>query len=341
MRERIKKIFENLKEEVDVIVISTGINGDKTFFYITGLEEGLFENSIAIAYPNGECEIICPKVEEEIVGNNANIFQNASERNRLIKEKISGERIGINGDGITYKEYMNLKKLFPRAKFFDVWEALAGARLIKDKKEIKIIKKACKISTKIAKELPSMFENNMRECDIKAEIEYMIGKENAFPAFDTIVAFGKNSARPHHKSTEKKFVMPILCDFGASYKKYCSDITRTFVSKKEHKEVYDVVREGQFIAFDIMEEGVKAGDVAKSVNEFFARKGFKKMIHSLGHSLGLSPHDGFSINEKNNGIMKENMILAVEPAIYFKNEFGIRIEDDVLIKKNGIEVLTK
>jgi len=64
------------------------------------------------------------------------------------------------------------------------------------------------------------------------------------------------------------------------------------------------------------------------------------MIHSLGHSLGLSPHDGFSINEKNDEIMKENMILAVEPAIYLKN-FGIRIEDDVLVKKNGVEVLTK
>ena len=337
MRERIKKIFENLEEGVDVILISTGMSGDKTFFYITGVTEGLFENSIAIAYPSGDYEIICPKLEEGIA--NASVFQDVNERNRLIKEKVSGEKIGVNGDKLTYKEYRNLKKLFPKAKFFDVWEAIAKARLIKDKEEIKNIKKACNISASIAERLYSLFDSNIRECDVKAEINYMMEKENASPAFDSIVAFGKNSARPHHKSVKKKFVMPVLCDFGAAYKNYCSDVTRTFVSKKQ-REVYDVVKEGKFIALDMMGEGVKAGDVAKSVNEFFIKKGFKKMIHSLGHSLGLSPHDGFSINEKNDEIMKENMILAVEPAIYLKN-FGIRIEDDVLVKKNGVEVLTK
>ncbi|KAA0001224.1 MAG: aminopeptidase P family protein [Thermoplasmata archaeon] len=234
-----------------------------------------------------------------------------------------------------------LKKLFPKANFFDVGEAIAKARMIKDKAEIKIIRKACKISAKIAERLSSLFGSNVKECDVKAEIDYMMEKENASPSFDTIVAFGENSSKPHHKSGEKKFAMPVLCDFGASYKNYCSDVTRTFVSKKKQKEVYEIVEEGQFIAFDMMKEGVKAGDVAKCVNNFFMKKGFKKMFHSLGHSIGLSPHDGFSINEKNNEMLKENMILAIEPAIYLKNEWGIRIEDDVLVKKNGIEILTK
>ncbi len=342
MRERVKKIFKNLEEEVDVIVIAIGTEArDNTFFYVTGLEEGLFENSMAIVYPDGGHEIMCPQVEEGIAKNHVHIFHNVDERNRFLKEKISGRKIGINGEGLLYKEYKNLKKLFPYAKFFDVWNAVAKTRLTKDEIEIKRLKKACKISAAVAKKLPSLFENEVRECDLKAEIDYMMGKENASPAFDTIIAFGENSAQPHHRCGNKKFAMPALCDFGSRYKGYCSDITRTYISTKKQKKIYEIVEEGQNLAFGMMRAGVKAGDVAKCVNAFFIKKGCKKMIHSLGHSIGLSPHDGFSINEKNNETLSEKMVLAVEPALYFKDEWGVRIEDDVVVKKNGIEVLTK
>jgi len=220
-----------------------------------------------------------------------------------------------------------------------VGDAIRRARMVKDREEIKRIKKAGEIASHVSDEVKSYLHEGVKESDILAEINYMMAKKGAMPSFDTIVAFGANSSLPHYTTGEKKFEFPALMDFGARYKRYCSDMTRTFVSGSEQSMVYEIVREGQEIAFDMMREGVEASAVQNEVDTFFSKHGFEKMMHSLGHSIGLEVHDGFSMKE--DFILKEGMVITIEPGIYLNNKWGIRIEDDVLVKRNGIEILTK
>ncbi len=337
MRERIKKIFENA--DADVIVIMNGSsNIDMTFFYVTGFENGLFENSVAVLYPDGDMDVICTELEES-AGGKVHVFSSNKEKMDLIKEHAKAERIGINGMTISYRNFISIRNLFPEADFIDVGDAIRTARMVKDRTEIEIIKKACKIAAGISWEVESFLHEGMKESEVRAEIEYIMGKRGAVPSFDTIVAFGRNSALPHYSTGEKRFEFPVLVDFGARYKRYCSDMTRTFVSGVEQKKIYELVGEGQEIAFDIMQEGIEARTIHDAVDKLFVKKGFEKLIHSLGHSIGLEVHDGFSMKES--VILKEGMVLTVEPGIYLKNKWGVRIEDDIIVKKDGIEILTK
>jgi Xaa-Pro dipeptidase len=196
--------------------------------------------------------------------------------------------------------------------------------------------------------IPDMISEGMSEYELAAEINYSLQNLGAEkPAFDTISSFGKNTAEPHYnhgdiKLSEGNF---ILCDFGACLKKYNSDITRTFLfgrATNQQKEIYDTVLQAQQIAFDAIKPGVIAGDIHHAVSSFIDSTKFKgRFIHSTGHSLGLAVHDGPGFTPDNTMELQENMILTVEPGIYLPGFGGVRIEDDVLVKKDGIELLTK
>jgi Xaa-Pro dipeptidase len=178
-----------------------------------------------------------------------------------------------------------------------------------------------------------------------AEINYLIQKEGASPAFDTIVAFGKNSSQPHYLTGNEKLEEGdiALMDFGACYKRYRSDVTRTFIygEDEEKKEMYDTVAKAQKIGIEMMKEGMMTVDIYKTAKEFIDKTKFKgKFIHALGHSIGLEVHDGGSIALSSEIELKEGMIFTVEPGIYVPRAGGVRIEDDVLVKKGRAEILT-
>ena len=138
----------------------------------------------------------------------------------------------------------------------------------------------------------------------------------------------------------------VLCDFGACFRKYNSDITRTFVFGKAseiQKEMYETVFEAQRIGFEKTKSGAKACDVHNAVESYINNTKFKgRFIHSTGHPLGLSVHDGDQRLGVNCDMeLKENMVFTIEPGVYISEIGGVRIEDDILIKKDGIESLTK
>ncbi len=348
MIERIKKIFDNLDEKVDVILIKSSTRIDYSFYYVTGLEKGIFENCSVLVYEDG-LELICSKLEEESAksGNfDMQIFDDDKEQWKMLKKRLEDKKVGINSLALTYKDYLKLKKCSP-SEIVDVGEAIKNARMVKDAKEIELIRKACEIASDVANEIPLMLKKGIRECDIAAEINYLIQKKGASPAFDTIVAFGKNSAEPHYLTREKKLMESevALLDFGACYKRYRSDITRSFILGKKRKwqeEINEIVLEARSIAFDLMKEGTGTGEVHKAVKEFIDGTKFKgKFVHSTGHSIGLEVHDGGLLHPNRNQELKEGMVFTVEPGIYIPGKGGIRVEDDVLIKKDGIEILTE
>ncbi len=354
MIQRIKNIFCNSNRPVECILLKNGATPfiDDNFFYVTSIEHGLFEGACAVLYPDGAVDILVSELEAESAKKSMArraVYKTKEEFSSVLKQLLSSfQTIGVNGNGLSYYEFKKLIEMFPRTAFVDVSEGFYKTRLIKDEQEINHVKHACMIADETMAAVPDLIAAGMTENELAGEINYSlqsIGAEK--PAFDTISSFGKNTAEPHYSHGDTKLEIGnfVLCDFGACVNKYNSDITRTFVfgkATKQQKEMYDTVIKAQQIAFDAIHPGSNAGDIHRIVHSFIDSTKFKgRFIHSTGHSLGLSVHDGIGLTPESSLILQENMILTVEPGVYLPGFGGVRIEDDILIKKDGIEILTK
>jgi Xaa-Pro dipeptidase len=351
---RVKNIFINSKKTVDFIVLKNASAPfvDDNFFYVTGLEQGLFEGSCAVLHPDGALDLLVSELEAESARKSTahlTIYKTKDEFSALFKHLTSSSKtIGVNASGLSYHEFNTLTEILPQAVFVDVSDGFFKTRLIKDEQEIQHIKQACVIADDTMAIIPDVISEGMSESELAAEINYSLQSLGAEkPAFDTISSFGKNTAEPHYSHGDAKLTEGdlILCDFGACLKKYNSDITRTFLfgrATEQQKEMYKTVLQAQQIAFDAIKPGVKAGDIHHAVSSFIDSTKFKgRFIHSTGHSLGLAVHDGPGFAPENTMELQENMVLTVEPGVYLPGFGGVRIEDDVLIKKDGMELLTK
>jgi Xaa-Pro dipeptidase len=351
-RNRIKKIFKNC-DELDAIIFFNGAEPylDMGFFYVTELVEGLFEGSMAISYPDGSLEVVTSLLEEESAKKgkfDMTVFKSKAEREKIFKKKLSKfKKIGINSQNLTHKNYMELKELLPKKKFVDVSESVNKARMIKDKKEVETLRKACKMVSEAAEEIVDFFKEGVKEYEVAAELSYIMQKKGAIgPSFDTISSFGKNTAEPHYTAgdcTLKKKDF-ILLDFGAKYRKYCSDITRTYFygkASKKQKDMYETVLKAQQIALDKIKPGVNGKDVHQAVSDFIEGTKYKGLFtHSTGHSIGLMVHDNIALTKDMDMTLEENMVFTVEPGIYISGYGGVRIEEDVRVTKDGVEILT-
>jgi len=355
VEKRVKKIYDNLEEKPDIILIKNSSEPfiDENFFYVTGLEKGLFEGSIAALFPDGKIDLIVSKLESETASKtnlHLEIYRTEEDFEKILKKSYTTHRtIGLNYNGVKHKDYVKLKNFFSNSTLKDVSNAFTNARAIKEESELELMKKAASISDKVMEKIPEILHPGMSEYELAAEINYLMQKNGADkPAFETISSFGENTAEPHYTHGDKK-IEPgdfIICDFGASYKKYNSDITRTFVfgdASSKQKEMYQTVLKAQKTGFEKITEGVKLCEVHQAVADFIDNTSFKgRFIHSTGHSLGMLVHDGgpgfrTGCEEK----LKENMVLTVEPGVYIPGYGGVRIEDDVVIKKDGMELLTR
>lgn len=355
MERRVKNIYKNLENKLDIILIKNSIEPyiDDNFFYATGLEKGLFEGCIAFLSPEGKIDIIVSELEEESAKKsdaNVLVYRSAKDFEDLLKGRLSPcKKIGLNFKGISHKDYLGLVKRFPNAKLHDVSQSIEITRLVKDEIEINLITKACEIVDKVVDKIPEMLYDGITESELAAEIDYLMQKNGADKAaFETISSFDKNTSEPHysHGSTKLKKGDFVLCDFGACFRKYNSDITRTFVfgdASDKQKSMYRTVQEAQKIGLDIIKPGLKASEVHEAVHSHIEKTEFKgRFIHSTGHSLGLGVHDGSARLSSGCELeLKENMVFTVEPGVYIPGFGGVRIEDDILIKKDGIEILTK
>lgn len=355
MEKRVKKIFSCLEKKPDIIIIKNSIEPyiDDNFFYVTSLEKGIFEGSIAVLHPDGYIDILVSELEAETAKKadvNLYIYKSKEDFEKLLKKLLSSfKKIGLNFNGILHKDFYKLKKIFSKSKFLDVSEGFTKARLLKDEYEIKLIKKSCNIADKVMAKIPDMLHDGIYEYEIAAEINYLLQKNGADkPAFETISSFGENSAEPHYSHGNFKLKKNdfALFDFGACFRRYNSDMTRTFVfgkANRKQREMYETVLEAQKVGFKTIKAGVKADKVHDAVNSYIDNTQFKnRFIHSTGHSLGLAVHDGGAGLSFDSDIeLKENMVFTVEPGVYIPGFGGVRIEDDVVVKKDGIELLTK
>lgn len=353
MRSRVEHIYQQVGDEVDAIVLMNAVepNIDLSFFYVAGAESGIFEGCAAILWPDGGLELIVSELEETSARKldaEVKIFKTKDERSELLKESLAQVKtLGINGSAITYGSLKALRKAVPDFTEVDLSKNVEKARMIKDSIEVDRIREACRIASRVADDIPNFLKEGMREIEAAAEISYRMQRMGASGSSFAIVAgFGENSAEPHYLAGNRALKRgdAALFDFGAIYRKYCSDITRTFFSREvseRQERMYEVVREAGDIALSTIRAGLPAKEADAAAREFIEYTEFKgRFIHSLGHGIGLSVHDSGGMSPVSEMILEENMILTVEPGIYVPGEGGVRIEDDVRITKDGCEVLT-
>ncbi|MBE6124623.1 MAG: aminopeptidase P family protein [Erysipelotrichaceae bacterium] len=226
---------------------------------------------------------------------------------------------------------------------------LTNVRAVKDAIELFYLRKAVSIVDSTFKQIKKYVKPGLKEIEIKDFVESTMKKLGAeCPSFDTIVVSGKNGSMPHGIATNKRVTAGdfITIDFGAKYKGYCSDITRTIVldkvKNKQMKEIYDVVLNANLAAIKAVKPGIKIGEVDKAARDYITSKGYGEYFtHSTGHGIGLLIHDELGVYLTSEVIIEENMVFTIEPGIYVPGLGGVRIEDDILVTKNGCEILTK
>ena len=227
-------------------------------------------------------------------------------------------------------------------------EILGRVRMIKDEQEIEAMRRAADIGSEAIEEVIAKLHAGMTELEVAAEIEYAMKKRGATDtSFSTIAVSGANSAKPHGQPSEKVLEPGdmLTMDFGCIYRGYCSDMTRTVMigeGTEKHKEIYDIVLQAQLEAMKLIRPGAVCRDVDAAARDLITERGYGEYFgHGLGHSLGLYIHEEPRFSPMCDEVLQPGMVLSVEPGIYLPGEFGVRIEDVILVTEDGYENLSK
>lgn len=257
-------------------------------------------------------------------------------------------RIGYSGSYLTVARKLDLKQSLPHALLVSIDDILNDLGWVKDKEELASIKKAVAVSDTAFERIVQLVRPGVRERELAAELEYqmaMLGSEK--PAFESIVASGYRSAMPHGIASQKKLQKGDLVtfDFGATINGYVSDITRTVVVGKataRQKKIYNLVLRAQKAGIAKIRAGVAGKLVDATCRNIISRAGYgSKFGHGTGHGIGFYVHTGPSLSPISGDKLKAGNVVTVEPGIYIEGWGGVRIEDDVLVTRNGGKVLNK
>lgn len=260
-----------------------------------------------------------------------------------ILDELGAKKIGFDQVG---KETLEELKKSHEAEYRKKSDLIWNLRKIKSSKEIELLKKSAEIATKGMQKAAELIEAGRTEIEIAAEIEYEMRKRGSEgTAFDTILAGGRNSWLPHTKATDKTLEKEelVIVDLGAKWKGYRSDMTRTFAISPttKQKEILEVARKAQENALNKVKDGAEAKKVDKAGRKVFKKSGYEEFcLHGSGHGVGLNIHEPPSLSPSSDDVLREGMVVTVEPGIYVREVGGGRFEDTVLVKENGYEKLT-
>ena len=282
-----------------------------------------------------------PIIEQN--GITAVLFNDYSDIKKLCAQ-LKLKTLFIDFERTMLSQYQTYKSF--KVKLKDGSEILNLVKTIKNEEELSNIQKACEITQTALWEEVSRIKEGITELELKKSIENkMISLGADGVAFDTIVAFGANSAVPHHLSGETKLCKNsvVLIDAGCKVNGYCSDITRTYFFGEPTKKfinVYQSVYKANELALREIKSGVNGKEADDVARKYLSNCGFgEKFTHSLGHGVGLEIHEFPSLSKKSSALLKDGMVFTIEPGVYLDGEFGVRIEDTVVLKNGSVERL--
>ncbi|WP_148410852.1 M24 family metallopeptidase [Murimonas intestini] len=343
-----KRISEILKEKkLDAILVSdpfnmryiTGFRGGEGYVYLSEQRQVLLTDSRYTTQARDEADGF------EIV----QVDGTADYIKRLygFMQEENVKVLGFEDEHLIYVSVKSLQDGCPGVEFAALGGALNRLRIIKNEAELKALRQAEHVGDLAFEEILKIIRPGMTELQVAAELEYSMKKNGAVrTSFETIVASGINSAMPHAIPSEKKIESGdfVTMDFGCMIDGYCSDMTRTIVVGKadeKQKEIYNIVLQAQLAALDAVKAGMKGSEVDKVARDIIYSAGYQECFgHGLGHSVGLFIHEDPRLSPKCHEVLEENMIQTVEPGIYVPGFGGVRIEDMIIVKKDGHENLT-
>jgi Xaa-Pro aminopeptidase len=336
--------FPELK--VDALLVSalpnirylSGFTGSNALLLVTPDSQTLFTDPRYSIQASEECSC---KVRTVAKGHLELAAVGIIKRRRL-------KRIGFEASRMVYDVYLRLKEELPLGATLKPLAAVVERlRLIKSAEEIERIRRSVLTNSRAFERTLRSIRPGISESGIAAKLEFAmrhLGAEK--PAFETIVATGARTALPHAQPSEQKAAVNelLLIDMGACQNGYMSDMTRMLCLGKPSPRIrmmYNAVLQSQLAAIDAVRPGVTAGQVDRKARKVLEAEGLgKEFLHSTGHGLGLEIHEPPRVGRRDKTRLEAGMVITIEPGAYVRGFGGVRIEDTVLVTRNGCEVLT-
>jgi Xaa-Pro aminopeptidase len=330
-----------LTAEADVSYLS-GFRGDDSWLVLAGRSIYLITDSRYTLAAKKECS-----VRLGMPYSTCKIYERKGAMTEAVADvlkKIPAVKTVAVEDKIETALFEILKKKIP-ARLTALKSPAAFVRQIKDEIEAEAIREAAAVAQKALGRVLSKICAGVSETEVAAMLDFELKKTGAQPAFEAIVAFGSNSAMPHHRPTTRKLkkIDTILIDFGAKLSGYCCDITRCFAVGRIddfYRKVYKAVFCAQSRAMQTVKSGASAKKVDAAAKEIIKSSKLPVFGHGTGHGIGLEVHEQPVVSVLSKDVLQQGNVVTIEPAVYLADKFGIRIEDDVLVTDSGCKILT-
>lgn len=353
---KILKLQAYLKEQnIDAAFITNPDN----VFYFTGFKSNPHERLLGVMlFSEAEPFLICPQMEipdAKNAGWNGDIVGHTDTDNAMEilyqntrNTKTSINTLAIEKSYMIVERYDAINEFFGSPEILNIDEKTTAMRVIKDAAELVILREAAQLADYAIEVAAKTIKEGITEIEVMIEIELALKKRGVtHMSFDTTVLTGDHAASPHGKTGDRKLQKGdlVLFDLGVVHKGYCSDITRTLAlgePGEEQRQVYEIVLEAELAALHAVEPGITAAQLDRISRTVIDKAGYGEYFtHRLGHGLGISVHEFPSIHGSNDMKMEAGMVFTIEPGIYVPGSVGVRIEDDLAVTENGVEVLTK
>ena len=343
---RINRVLEHMaKLQVDSVIIKdvttirylTGFTGDSSLLYLDRQQGVLITDGRYTEQARNEMKFF--KVLEYTPTGAHSIWAAAAD----LAKNAQAQVVGFDGAYYSYDDYTVLHELLGETYMQSI--DFSDIRMIKDKKELDLLLKAASIADEAFIHLLEDIKPGCTERSLAGRLEYYmraLGSEKT--SFDTIVASGVRSALPHGMASDKVIEVGdfITFDFGAVYKGYHSDMTRTLVvglANSWQQEIYTIVEEAQRKGLKAAEAGMTGRELDAIVRDSITCGYGDYYVHGTGHGVGLEIHEMPMINKRGATVLQTGMIFTIEPGIYIPGKGGVRIEDTVVLTENGARAL--
>ncbi|CAG9619235.1 M24 family metallopeptidase [Sutcliffiella rhizosphaerae] len=342
---KITKLRESFQTSgIDALLVTSATNRQ----YITG-----FTGTAGVAVISGEKAVFITDFRyTEQAAKQCEGFDIVQHKGGLVEEianvvkELGITKLGFEQDHVSFSTYLNYKSTI-KTDLVPVSGVIEKLRLIKSEQEIKILKEATQIADAAFEHILTYIKPGLTELDVSNELEFFMRKQGAVSSsFDIIVASGYRSALPHGVASDKVIEKGefVTMDFGAHYKGFNSDITRTIAvgePSDELRNIYNIVLEAQLRGMNGIKAGITGRQADALTRDYITEKGYGEYFgHSTGHGLGMEVHEGPSLSVKSETVLEPGMVVTVEPGIYVAGLGGVRIEDDTIVTETGNETLS-
>ena len=260
-------------------------------------------------------------------------------------EKLGLKKVGFDAGKETYVT----GRLFQASGLVEAKAYISQLREVKDEVEVATLRESCKIAYDTYEYIRPLIKTGMSELEVAAEMEkYMRTRGASATSFLTIVAFGENTANPHHETSAKKLQdnEAVLLDFGCIYKGYCSDMTRSWWHGDNepdgYNKIWNIVNKAWKAGIAAEKPGARCQEVDALARGIIAEAGYGKYFtHRLGHGVGLEIHEEPCNDQTSRSVLQKGNVITVEPGIYLPGKYGVRLEETTVITATGADILTR